>query len=380
MSSQPAISTEPLSPPKRKRILELDAIRAISCLNLLMFHFTWVYAHKYGFESPLVYMFPYGKYGVQLFFMLSGFVNVMTLIGKRSTSDFLVARCIRIFPSYWLCILLNVLLFSFIPFFGKDVTLAGTAANLSTLPKLFGTSNMEPVTWTLQVEMLFYAFLILMTAFGGWKNTFRNLMIGTTACLVLCGGIHFFKSAWPELAQSGESVTGSSLYVIEQLFILRNFPLFVMGMLLNEIYSKRGNHWLNVAGIVFAGFVFHAIDLRDHNPAATALLFGLLALGAYGKIPPLRWKPLVYISSISYTLYLFHNNIGSCCINQLQVFGFGPHASIVIATGLMIALGAATTMWFEAPITSWLRKKYKAFKSGKPSGAGSVVSRTKAGA
>jgi len=342
----------------RKRILELDAIRAISCLNLLLFHFTWVYAHKYGFTSPLAYMFPYGKYGVQLFFMLSGFVNVMTLVGKRSTSDFLVARCIRIFPSYWFCILLNVLLFSFIPFFGQEVSVTATAANLSTMPKLFGFTNMEPVTWTLQVEMLFYTFLILMTAFGGWKNTLRNLMIGTVACLAGCAAMHWYKSAWPDSGLVG------TLGVVEQLFILRNFPLFVMGMLLNEIHNKRGTMWHNILGILFAATVFHAVDLRGHNPAATALLFGMLAFGAYGKIPPLRWKPLVYISSISYTLYLFHNNIGSCCINQLQVFGFGPHASIVIASGLMIAMAAATTMWFEAPITKCLRTKYKDFKAG----------------
>lgn len=359
--------------PKRKRILELDAIRAISCLNLLMFHFTWVYAHKYGFNEPLAYMFPYGKYGVQLFFMLSGFVNAMTLIGKRDAKDFLVARCIRIFPSYWLCILLNVLLFSFIPFFGHSVTVADTAANLSTMPKLFGVSNMEPVTWTLQVEMLFYGFLVLMTAFGGWKHTLRNLMIATTFCLGACGAIHAIKTMLPE------SGLGSSLYVFEELFILRNFPLFVMGMLLNEIHNERGNHWLNVVGIAFAGFVFHAIDLRGHNPAATALLFGMIILGSYGKIPPLRWRPLVYISSISYTLYLFHNNIGSCCINQLQIFGFDSHTSIVIATGLMIALGAATTMWFEAPITGWLRKKYKNFEAGKQSSE-SMAGGSKAGA
>lgn len=351
----------------RKRIVELDAIRAISCLNLLLFHFTWVYAHKYGFTSPLAYMFPYGKYGVQLFFMLSGFVNVMTLIGKRSTTDFLVARCIRIFPSYWFCILLNVLLFSFIPFFGHGVNVAETAANLSTMPKLFGFENMEPVTWTLQVEMLFYTFLVLMTAFGGWKNTFRNLMIGTVGCLLACGSIHLFKTTWPE------SGFGGVLGVVEQLFILRNFPLFVMGMLLNEIHKQRGNEWLNIGGILFAATVFHTVDLRGHNPAATALLFTLLAFGAWGKIPPLRWRPLVYISSISYTLYLFHNNIGSCCINQLQIFGFGPHVSIVIATGLMIALGAATTMWFETPITKYLRNRYKDFKAGRSASTNSTI-------
>jgi peptidoglycan/LPS O-acetylase OafA/YrhL len=303
--------------------------------------------------------FPYGKYGVQLFFMLSGFVNVMTWIGKRTTPDFLAARCIRIFPSYWLCILLNVLLFSYIPFFRETATLDATMANLSTMPKLFGYENMEPVTWTLQVEMLFYTFLILMTAFGGWKNTFRNLMIGTVVCLIGCATIHGIKTNWPQWASS------STLHVIEQLFILRNFPLFVMGMLLNEIRNNRGNKLLNMGGILFAAIVFHAIDLRGHNPVATALLFTMLTFGAYGKIPPLRWKPLIYISSISYTLYLFHNNIGSCCINQLEQFGFGPYLSVGIATVLMIALGAATTIWFEQPITKFLRSKYKDFKAGR---------------
>ena len=82
--------------PKSKRILELDAIRALACLNLLLFHFTYVYQNKYGFNSPLGFTFPYGKYGVQLFFMLSGLVNAMTLLSKRKPGEFIVARCLRI--------------------------------------------------------------------------------------------------------------------------------------------------------------------------------------------------------------------------------------------------------------------------------------------
>ena len=42
--------------------------------------------------------FPFGKYGVQLFFMLSGFVNAMTLLKKRKSADFLASRIIRICP------------------------------------------------------------------------------------------------------------------------------------------------------------------------------------------------------------------------------------------------------------------------------------------
>ena len=108
--------------PKSKRILELDAIRALSCLNLLLFHFTWVYEETYGFSSPIGYKFPYGKYGVQLFFMLSGLVNAMTLLSKRDSANFISARWIRIFPSYWIVILMNVALFAYIPMFNTPPT------------------------------------------------------------------------------------------------------------------------------------------------------------------------------------------------------------------------------------------------------------------
>ena len=135
---------------KSGRILELDAIRALSCLNLMLFHFTWVYHHKYGFETDLGFTFPYGKYGVQLFFMLSGLVNAMTLLSKRNPGDFLAARFIRILPSYWLVIALNVCLFAMLPMYDHPVQFNETAANLTTLPNLFGFENMEPVTWTLQ--------------------------------------------------------------------------------------------------------------------------------------------------------------------------------------------------------------------------------------
>ena len=343
--------------PKSKRILELDALRAISCLNLLLFHFTWVYSNKYGFESPLGFTFPYGKYGVQLFFMLSGFVNAMTFVGKRSVKDFMFARAIRIFPSYWLVILINVLLLSQLPLFHTPTT-GETIANLTTLPRLFGYENLEPVTWTLQIEMLFYAMLVIMMATGGFERMLRNLMILAGICLAFCLAASQFSSTFPD------SSFNRPIWIVENVFFMRNMPLFAMGMLLNEIKNKRGVMWQNVLGIVAAAAVFHAIDLRDHNPAATTLLFGLLTACAWGKVPLLRFKPLLFISAISYTLYLFHNNIGSTCINSLEMLGVSPLPAIILATILSIGLGSATTIWFEQPITSRLRAWWKQRKSG----------------
>lgn len=338
---------------KSPRILELDALRAISCLNLLAFHFTWVYAHKYGFSSPLGFTFPYGKYGVELFFMLSGFVNAMTFVGKRSAKDFLFARVIRIFPSYWLVLAMNVFLLAWMPMFLWSFTGPELLANASTMPRLFGFENVEPVTWTLQIEMLFYGTLVIMMLCGAFERMLKSLMVMVTVCLVFCLASTTVATAWPE------SSTHRFFWIVENLCFMRNMPLFAMGMLLNEIRSGRGNRNLQIAAIGYFAFVFHAIDLRGHNPAATLMLFGLLTACAWGKVPLLRWKPLLYISSISYTLYLFHNNLGSSLIHSLEQMGTGPHLALLIATALSIGVGAATTMWFEAPITKFLRGWYR---------------------
>ena len=170
-------------PKKSKRIIELDAIRALSCLNLLLFHFTFVYQNKYGFESPLGFAFPYGKYGVQLFFMLSGLVNAMTLLSKRKAGDFLAARFIRIFPSYWLVIGMNLVLFATLPMFNHTITFSETFANLTTMPMLLGHTNMEPVTWTLQIEMLFYFFLMAIFALGLLDKPIRTMTVAVTSAL-----------------------------------------------------------------------------------------------------------------------------------------------------------------------------------------------------
>ena len=343
-------------PKKSKRIIELDAIRALSCLNLLLFHFTYVYQNKYGFESPLGFAFPYGKYGVQLFFMLSGLVNAMTLLSKRKAGDFLAARFIRIFPSYWLVIAMNLVLFASLPMFNHTISFSETFANITTMPMLLGHTNMEPVTWTLQIEMLFYFFLMSIFALGLLDKPIRTMTVAVTMCLAAGLYINWFKASYPESAWNGH------LHVFDQLFFVRNMPLFAMGILLNELRCKRGNPYGLWAGIVFSAIVFHVIDLRGHNPVATVLMFGLLTASAFAKVPVLRWKGFVYLSFISYSLYLFHNNLGSALIRQLEIFGWPPLLSIIVAFVFAIGISHAITYWLEQPLTKWLRIQYAKLK------------------
>lgn len=342
---------------KSSRILELDALRAIACLNLLLFHFTWVYAEKYGFNSDPGYLFPYGKYGVQLFFMLSGFVNAFMLLRRRKPGDFAVGRMIRILPSYWLMILLSIILFCTCGMYGETITVNSAVANASVMPNLFGYHCWEPVTWTLQVEVLFYCFLAFILVTGLIDKPFKTLMVCVGASLV--GSL---ATGWVQ-ANMADSMLVRPMEFIEGLFIMKIMPLFAMGMLLNEIHAKRGLLWQNILGIVVSGIVFHMIDERNHNPAATVLLFGLLTASAFGKIPILRIKPFIFISGISYSLYLFHDNLGCLLIDRLEWLGAGPVTAIILATIFSIALATVITYWFEQPVTKWLRAKWTATKS-----------------
>ncbi len=335
------------------RILELDALRALAAINLLLFHFTLVFENKYGFSAPLGFDFPYGKYGVQLFFMLSGFVNAMTLLKKREPGEFLANRLIRILPSYWLVILLNVLLLSMFGMYGAEPTASQFAANMTVMPRLFGYECWEPVTWTLQVELIFYGLLILLFVGGALNRPLRTIYM-----LLGISGFGMWTCYRINELQPESMAAGLATF-LSGLFILKYLPLFAIGILLHEIKSKRGHALSNAIGIVASAVVFHAIDDHGHNPVATVLLFTLLAFSAYGKIPVLRMKPFLIISASSYALYLFHNNLGCLLIKKINDFGVPPVASLMIGIAFAFVFAIAYTFLFEQRLTKYLQNHWR---------------------
>ncbi len=343
-------------PNQSSRILELDALRALAAINLLLFHFTLVFENKYGYSAPLGFDFPFGKYGVQLFFMLSGFVNAMTLLKKREPGEFLANRLIRILPSYWLVIFLNVLLLSTFGMYAVDPALSQFAANMTVMPRLFGYENWEPVTWTLQVELIFYGLLILLFVGGALNRPLRTIymLLGISGFgMLYCYRINELQPV---------SMAASLSTFLSDLFILKYLPLFAIGILLHEIKSNRGNTFFNAIGIVVCAAVFHVIDDHGHNPVATVLLFTLLAFSAYGRIPILRMKPFLMISASSYALYLFHNNLGCLLIKHVNDFGVPPVASLMIGILFAFVFAIAYTFLFEQPLTKYLQNHWRNLK------------------
>jgi peptidoglycan/LPS O-acetylase OafA/YrhL len=335
-------------------VIELDALRALAAINLMLFHFTHVYQVKYGFTTALGFELPYGKYGVQLFFMLSGFVNAMTLCRKPEGDEFIASRLIRILPLFLLVVGINLVLLTMQPLSQhSSLSFSQTVANATLMPNLFGFDCYEPVTWTLQVEVLFYGILVAFFLSGGLNKPCRPLILYLLLCLV--GGL-LIEHMPPDATHT---FSGGLVLLLGDILLFKYMPLFAIGIFLHHLKSSQMHRWSSQFGILIAATVFHLVDDHGHNPAATVMLIGLLTLAAYGRLPLFRSGLFVFLSGISYSLYLLHNNLGCVLMYHLNQKGVPPQICFGLAFLFSIAIATAVTYWVERPVTARLRNRWK---------------------
>ncbi len=341
-----------------RRIVELDALRALAAINLVLFHFTHVYSVKFGYSSPLGFEWPYGAYGVEMFFILSGFVNSMSLLRRGKPVDFVAARLIRIIPIFLLVIIANLWILQLAPM-GEHVPTGRFLANMTLIPRVLGYECVDPVMWTLQIEMMFYATLVILFKIGALRRYFLGWGTLLAMSLVVCPTLDAMSPS------HGDTTWFAAATALRRLMLLDFVPLFAIGFLLYMIKTDTGKRWQNIAGILIAASVFHSIDHGKHNPLATVLIIGLVTMSAYGKVPMLRLKPLVYVSTISYALYLCHNNLGCALIHRFDLIGLPPQACFAIGVVFSFALAIIITNRVEQPITTMLRGLWTRFRNAK---------------
>ena len=93
------------------RIKELDAYRGLAALSVVLYHYTTIYAKDFGVESDAY--FSYGWLGVPFFFILSGFVITLTVERCKTGWEFLKKRFLRLYPTYWICMLITLAVIGF---------------------------------------------------------------------------------------------------------------------------------------------------------------------------------------------------------------------------------------------------------------------------
>ncbi|MEO0406618.1 MAG: acyltransferase, partial [Cyanobacteria bacterium P01_A01_bin.135] len=323
------------------RIEALDALRGLGCLGVLFYHYTTRYDQIYGHPAPLPLSIPAGRYGVLLFFMISGFVILMSLERTPTILEFAVKRLARLYPAYWAAIALT---FSAVATFGlpgREVKLSVALLNGLMFHPLLRVANVDGVYWTLMVELIFYvlmAGLYLLRALPKveWAMALW-LLVNTLENFNLLIEV-------PEVA--------------ERWLILPYAHLFVMGIVFYRL-RQQGSSWLRY-GLLAASLAYHLSVAPEPDKLVAVLLFmGAFFLINAGRLEAISVPPLLWLGAISYPLYLLHQNIGYIVIRALEGWGVLPAVSVGVATGVAIALAAVVTAMVERPGGQWVVGVYE---------------------
>ncbi len=334
------MSAAAATPRGERRLVELDALRGLAALAVVLFHMTARYDLVYGHTSRPWLSVPWGHYGVQLFFGLSGFVIFMTLERTRRPMDFVVSRVSRLYPAYWAAIALTT----------ATVWLGGMAelrqplsvilADLTMLQKFLGFGDVDGVYWTLGIELAFYAVMFALWAAG------------------LLGRIEWVLAGWIGLKWLWWAFPGLSFYL--GLFLIQHYvPFFAIGICAYRLHAGERRP-VEIAPVIVLALV--TIALLD-GPAhlAVGLLATLLFLGfASGRLGWLGAPPLAWLGGVSYTLYLLHENIGFTVIRRLEGAGVDANAAIPLAIAASLGLAWGVTSLVERPAMRAIRRAWTA--------------------
>jgi exopolysaccharide production protein ExoZ len=347
-----------------KKLDSIQVLRAVAALLVVFCHAaSEVAGHGASASQLWSFINAQGQFGVDIFFIVSGFVMMYIISGQRpggsTAACFISERIVRVVPLYWTATLLSVAIGVIMPALKHKNAYAVTYV----LRSLFFVPSQNPMTgapepvlglgWTLNFEMFFYAVLSLvlllgirrvylalvaifvtLVALGAWLNPEYLILKSWTQTII----IEFvFGVLFAQL-----SLSGFRIGVPAQIALI---AAGVAGWLLTGIpatgtFDMRGLVWGPPAAAIFAGVVMGRREI------------------AYPKL-------LLSIGDASYSLYLTHLFImraSSLLVDHLPV---GPALRVVVFFAVFVpgalCFAILTYRKFEVPTMRfgrrWLRAR-----------------------
>jgi peptidoglycan/LPS O-acetylase OafA/YrhL len=350
-----------------RAIIALDLLRFVSALLVVAFHFGSAFARAPSFATrAMLRDLPvsdgatpatwFGWIGVELFFVISGFVIALSAQGA-STGAFLRRRALRLLPAAWICATATMLVLSVAM---PDATLIQRwVASVIFAPNEL---QIDPSYWTLDIEICFY--LVIATGLG---RAGRFEAIERRGVLIGAWSMAF----WLFAVLADWSATPLMDLRKGQLLLLPHGCFFALGvlafaMLTRAVIASRVLLFglFLVAGLVeIAGRTVertHALNIVQ-SPLLPMLVFcaGLaVVLGSLRLQPWLsRWidaRTATTLGLMTYPLYLLHQEIGAAIVGALLRFG----APFAVAAVMTVAVMLGTSWWVarrgEPAVRRWL--------------------------
>ena len=353
--------TIPAPAPKRARprLRALDGLRLVAALMVAAYHYggrdgeiseAWGSSPQVQFPSAHGW-FAYGCLGVQIFFVISGFVICMSGWG-RPLRAFFASRVSRLFPSYWAAIVLVTAVFA-LPVVAYDaVSPSDALVNLTMLQQPLGVDRVLGVCWTLWAELRFYALFALFVVMPG-ANRARVIL---------------FCAVWTLAAAVAE---GANEPLLDLVLMPEYAPFFIGGIGIYLLHRDRKD--LTAWGIVGVSWLIgqhYAVDRLWHAPnpdffsyrtsygiiAVVTAGFVAVLLIALGALHRVDWKWLTVAGALTYPFYLVHEHLGWVTVAVLhRKLGLPSYATFGLTIAAMLLLAWLLNRFVEERLTPLIR-------------------------
>jgi peptidoglycan/LPS O-acetylase OafA/YrhL len=249
------------------RFYEIDLLRFVAALSVVLYHYT--YRGSYDNYSPVTFpelapVTKYGYLGVELFFMISGYVVLLSAQGK-TVRQFFLSRVTRLYPAFWTACTLTFLVKvawgagalgdTHMPSL-LHATSVQYAVNMTMLYEFLHVEMMDGAYWSLTIEMTFYLLVAILIGF--------KLLRHLTPVLALW----LLYTALPGAVREG--------VLFPALFFPAYAPYFAAGMLLYMMQQPQGRTWQRY-GLLLASYLLGLRSSVGRAGGLTALSGNVIA-------------------------------------------------------------------------------------------------------
>lgn len=331
-----------------QRLVTLDYLRGIAALAVMCLHMTEQIGATHQYPGKL---FSYGYLGVDLFFVISGFVIFYTLNSKSSPGKFIIARFSRLFPTYWFAVSFAMLMALVVTWMGwakPEHDLTDYLFNLTMLQSFFNVKDIDVVYWTLTIELVFYVAIGLIF-FLTRKDTHRYLLLIAFMMLCLVYKVDREFAFLPEEA------------LMKKYLIINQIPYFIAGIGLYVLRSSR--KWgllLLIPAVILVNLTQWRKDLGFSEILVIKnMIFILAFLATWFPVP--NWKGaghtlLSFFGRISYPLYLLHSEFSWYFLHELRPIQNTPLA-LLVNISIILTLSWLVHRYIETRLSDALKKR-----------------------
>jgi peptidoglycan/LPS O-acetylase OafA/YrhL len=380
----------------------LDALRGIAALVVVFDHSS--YSFMAEFRRELMPEFNTSRYGIMVFFLVSGYIIPASLERRGRIRTFWIGRIFRIYP-LWAAVAAAVLMAHLLGIaeirdFGGESTAAAVAAHVTLFQELLGTPNLLLVLWTLSYEMAFYLLVVALFSVRLHQcSATYAVALAALAAISVAAGVTLPISALSEAVGIGPLVAIAAITMAAAIGCastgspaLRVFGAVLGGVLALVLVTCNGTvpMWegLVILAVMFLGTAVYRAErgqstwLRAAGAAAVVVAFAVGSAYQYGggsnftrrgwivafllavvtfaaglafrhrRIP--RW--LIGLGTISYSVYLVHPVLLAVSDGTIGRWERDNLMLEVSFYAVLLPVSVLTYRYIEAPGQAWGRR------------------------